>query len=495
MSLTTLPLEVFNFVIANITPQDKGRGGDGRRNETERLDLRNLAQCSRQCYLWTVPHLYSHVIVHEKTKEQYGRLRNLASLLSQRPDLAQIVRAFTLHARNDLHYKLHAESDEDLEDSQKSDVHGSSQNVKVDSVLETAVNALGLSKEEECDWLSKLGQDRKCHLDLILALLLPTLPNLEKIFLDLETDFQTPHLQRVLRRAARRERPSDTHPPFEALRVFMHSHDTHRVRSTSHIASLLTLPAIQRISGGFGNNKDCILDKNLLELDSSSSSLTSLHLAAYRLSATNLGYILRAPKALKKLSYTLCPHDSNSFTDLHQALRPQENFLEIISIHHNNDFERRGRDRRTGHFGPMASFIGFSNLKVFKIAALLLRETNHGTGHDRLINIFPPSLEKLHLTRFKADFMDLLEAVEHLLAKKSPEQVPLLKNFILEEHKYPFRSIKLKDVLWRDTQETALDRLRTVAAAGGVSFDTILNNSILMRQYLGWFALGTGNMV
>lgn len=489
MSLTTLPLEVFNFVIANITPQDKGGGGDGGWNEMEKLDLRNLAQCSRQCYLWTMPHLYRHVTVHEKTMQQYGRLRNLASFLFQRPDLARIVRSFTLHAWNDRchEYRFDGEPNEDLEESQKSDV---SEIVKVDPVLETAVNALGLSKEEEYDWLSKLGQNRKCHLDLILALLLPTLPNLQKIVLDLDTYFQTPHLQRVLRRAARREKPFDTHPPFEALRVFKHSHNTHIVRTTSHIASLLTLPAIQRISGGFGNNKNCFLneDKNLLQLDSSSSPLTSLNLAAYRLGAINLGHILRAPKALKKFSYTLCPHVSNSFTDIHQALRPQKKNLEIISIHHNKDFERRGRDLATGKFGPMASFIGFSTLKVFKIEALFLLRTNHGTDHDRLINIFPPSLETLRLTCFKAVYKDLLEAVEHLLAKKSPQQLPLLETLVLEEHRSPFRRIKLKDVLWRDTQETALGRLSRVAVAGGVSFNTLLNDQILMQQMpRGWF--------
>ena len=134
----------------------------------------------------------------------------------------------------------------------------------------------------------------------------------------------------------------------------------------------------------------------------------------------------------------------------------------------------------------MESFISFNALKVFKTVAIFLTKTVKGTGRHSLINIFPPNLETLHLTRFQARFESLLEALEHLLAQKSPQQIPSLKTLILEEFDYygtesgPWfgpRPAKLMHVLWKDTQETAIGRLSEVAAAQGVSIDVIGEDS------------------
>lgn len=127
----------------------------------------------------------------------------------------------------------------------------------------------------------------------------------------------------------------------------------------------------------------------------------------------------------------------------------------------------------------MTSFISFKALKVFKTAALFLEKTDNRTERHSLVNIFPPSLETLHLTRLKGDTESVLQAVEHLLAQKSSQQIPSLKYLILEESKWTIgiRS-KLVDVIsptWKVSQETAIGRLYMVAAAHGVSVDIILN--------------------
>ena len=347
-----------------------------------------------------------------------------------------------------------------------------------------------LSKGEKVNCLGQFSHTHKSYHDLILALLLSVLLKVERLVVDLKigfdmkSGFDTYYLDQLLQRAAHMERPFDIQPPFEALTVFIHSHDLFNHRTTSFIASLLKLPAIREISGGFKSARDDDLgnfgdgEKSLMELNSSSSPLTSLDLADYGLSTAALGHVLRAPKALKTLVYWFCPPTSIKFSDIRHALGPQENCLESLAFHYSDD-----DFYLISEFEPMRSFISFKALKVFKIEARFLATTDNGTGRDSLINIFPPSLETLHLIRFNASYESLLEALEHLLAQKSPQQVPSLKKLMLEEITFFFASYhvrfisKLMDVLWKDTEETAIGRLGRVAAAHGVSVDVLVESS------------------
>ncbi|MCJ1426541.1 hypothetical protein MMC29_004444, partial [Sticta canariensis] len=122
----------------------------------------NLAQCSRQLYLCTIPLLYRHVTVPagiDFIKPRLHRqLETFASLVLRRPDLARLVRSLTL--------QLLPESSEGFE------------LVGVDQVFKTAVKALSLSKEEKNHWLRRLGFGCK---DVNLALLLLALLKVEKL--------------------------------------------------------------------------------------------------------------------------------------------------------------------------------------------------------------------------------------------------------------------------------------------------------------------------
>lgn len=305
--------------------------------------------------------------------------------------------------------------------------------------------------------------------DLILALLLPALLKVEKLVLRLDMNhrYESCYLEEMMRRAARRESPFDVQPLFEALTSFVYSDDLFNARSTGFIASLLKLPAIRTISGGFGNmwnqtihEDDSISgvgipDESLIVLDSSSSPLTSLDLDDRRLSRADLRHILRAPKALKTLCYKLSPHEFVKFTDLRDALRPQEMCLESLGL----DLKYE-KDGTSDLLGPMKAFSSLNALKVFKIPAGLLVTTDNGAERDNLINIFPPNLDALHLTHFQAGFERLLEALEHLLEQKSPRQIPSLRSLIVEESysdheryrmRHGARPVKLIDVLWKYT--------------------------------------------
>lgn len=472
-SLANLPPELFGCVVANI--------------ESQRT-LCNLAQCSRQCYLSMIPHLYHDITIKEEITQdtkRKGRLENLAAFLIRKPDVAQLVASFTLRIvyepideyQDELDFGELDELDDgsDSEEFDEHKGHRSDKTCKVDQAFETLVNLMSVHKSTEYYWRLDLKHTQKGHLDVLLALLLPTLLNLRKIVLDSDTSFDTPFLDMVIGRVADREKPFDIHPPFEALTVFTHLHDQ-SIRGPSIMVSLLKLPAIQVISQGL----ECIMDRdegenwNLVRLESSSSPLTSLDLADHGLDPKNLGHILRVPKALKTFSYML-PDEAGylDFADILHALRPQENCLESIGFDYGRGIERSLRMRLKRRFDPIKSFIGFTTLKVFKIAAVFLEETEYGSGSHSLIDIFPTNLETLHVTRFNASCGSLPEALEHLLTQQSPQQIPSLKDLILDQTESDLRRVELKDVLWIGTQETAIGRLSKVAAARNVSLDLI----------------------
>ncbi|MCJ1269364.1 hypothetical protein MMC22_009256 [Lobaria immixta] len=425
-SLTALPAELIRVVV-NLVSQP--------------TSLCNLARCSRQLYFCTVPRLYRDIFIQEEVRtgeQQDEQLKNLASLLIRRPDLTEHVRYFTLQVRHDP--RTGAKYKEDRE----SEEYVSPKMLEVDQVFT-------FSEEEKISCLGRFSRTHKSYYDFILALLLPTMLRLEKLMIDLQPGYDTPcdtnYLEQMLQRIARTERQFGIQPPFEAL-TFFHHDDQSLALSTGFIASLLKLPAIQRIFGSFQSTWDHALedsgvtDKNLIELESSSSPLTYLDLCDYRLSIADFGHIIRAPKALKTLYYNASPSGLIRFPVIRDALGPQENCLEIFDLNSLDDDYWQEID-----FGPMPSFTSFKTLKVFRSAASCLAANNGTEPHTQ----------------------------------KSPQQIPSLKRLILEDADYSnplfdegvSRPAKLTDVLWKDTQETAIGRLIRVGAAQGVSVDVI----------------------
>ncbi|MCJ1268917.1 hypothetical protein MMC22_008805 [Lobaria immixta] len=468
MSLTSLPPELLSYVVANVTSG---------------YTLCSLARCLHQLYLCTIPHLYRHVKICEDGEPQIGPLRTLASLLIARPDLAGLVRQFTLRvSKGGTGWPYESEKREESEELEESEEYEDSDKVKeveedispeivkVDQAFATPFNSWSLSKEQKINCLAQFNDTHNSYYDLVLALLLPALLNVEKLVLDLNSSFDTDYLEQMMRRAACREKPFDTQLPFEALRVFVHSYERCSLRSTSFLASLLKLPAIQEISGAFKYSLD-VEDNNhsefrpphkvLTDLDSSSSSLTSLNLSVYTLGISNLGHILRAPKALKTLIYKICAPICLNLTDIRHALRPQENFLESLDL----DYDKH----------------------CFKTPAIFLLKTTNGTRRHSLIDIFPPSLATLHLTRFGVGFDPVLEALEHLLEEKSPQQIPLLEKLILEgtdtfdgslDARFGVRSARLMYTVWMKKFEAVKGSLDRIAAAQGISIDVIAEPSV-----------------
>lgn len=346
---------------------------------------------------------------------QNGPLRNLASLLIRRTDLAGFVRHFTFHdeGRECMWAKESEDGNfsEDLEQHEDFEEHVSPKFIEVNQAFKTAVDALSLSKEEEKKWLRGRGHPHRYHYDMVLALLFPALLKLEKLVLNMKVVFTGHYLERVIRRAALRDRPFDIQPPYQALTDFASSYNMF-TEGKGIIGSLLKLPAIKGISGSFWNSWDREFDRviaadtSLIELDSSSSSLINLDLDAYALNVANLGYLLGAPKALQTFFYMIAPPACINFEDVRHALRPQQYCLESLGFDCSSDYVflygvgSLSSMIHLRYFKPMTSFISFQHLKIFRVAALFLITTVSGTGRHNPINIFPPSPEILHLTVF-----------------------------------------------------------------------------------------------
>lgn len=449
--LTALPPELVNLVVTKIESEST---------------LCNLARCSRQLYLCTTLHLYGDIEIQEDGKQQDERLVMLTTVLLRRPDLAKLVRRFTL----------------DVTQPQVEPMrYISPEMIQIDGVFTTAVDPSRLSQEELINCLGQYDYKHMCRHDFILSFLLPSMLNVEELVLMVGINIQSHFLEDAIRKAVARDRPLGTQPPFRALTVFDQSpHDNRFARKISFIASLLKLPAIREISGSFEKfepfphayfsgeyDEKVFADSNLMELESSSSPLTSLDLATYDVPAIDMRHILRVPRALKHFSFMVRTFHDFDCADISNSLEPQKDCLESINIYCDESIQLEVEEEN--FLAPMASFTRFSALKVFKSAGIFLSSTVRGNDHYSLINIFPPSLEVLHVTRFRSDFDTILETLERLVAYKSPRQIPLLKTLVLEEtlsySMPPFRL--LLDIL-RGGPQVAMEKLRRVAKSQNV---------------------------
>ena len=153
-SISGLPPEITSHIIASIDSKPA---------------IGSLALCSRRLNIVTAPYLYQHIELwgHDGTGKGLpsARLRNLTSLLLERPDLAQHVRHFTMREW----FSCEGHSGEGGQ------VEGPDQPIK------TAIKAVSQSKEEEAEWLEEVSWNEATNEDAFLALLLPTLLNLEKL--------------------------------------------------------------------------------------------------------------------------------------------------------------------------------------------------------------------------------------------------------------------------------------------------------------------------
>ena len=429
-SLVTLPSELLNLVVSHIGSQST---------------LRNLARCSRLLHVCTKPYLYANTTIQVDREQQDERLIILATSILRCPALGELVRQFSLHVPK----------------PSKAERHRSIKMAKANKDFATAMHLSGFSQGGYINYPEFYNHTRGLRYDFILSFLLPFLPKVEKLLLDVDIDVFAPLCEKAIAKAI------TTKTAFEALRVFVHSpRNEQNARPLRFLALLLKLPAIQEISGAYERFEDTknetLAYGHLKELVGSSSPLTSLDIVTVNTRPADLYHILRAPIALNHFSFMVSSHCVIRSVDLNYVLEPQKDLLKSITI---------DLDFSSHHFGVMGSFTSFGALKIFKTVPQFLLETVYGEDHRRLLNIFPASLEVLDVLRFESHSKRLLEALGYLLVCKSPQQIPSLQTLILEEEIVD--GIRLMDILRGDTQERAVESLGRVARSQNVTLEVI----------------------
>ncbi|MCJ1464928.1 hypothetical protein MMC07_003543 [Pseudocyphellaria aurata] len=365
MSLSSLPNELLRDIVSNFGSQD----------------LCNLAACSRHLNWVMTPILYRDITISEEVdkndfaldKEGWplrGPLHKLACLLLARPDLAAHVKVLTFSYVEIRSERISDDRSEDAEDSENDeeseddvlpeewrepgkfnrhgvhedfhDDHKDYLNSEIKNPLGTAVRALGLSPDEEREWLFPLSDVWETRHELELALLLSALLNLEKLVLDLKSSLDVQFLEKMMRKFSHRDTPFKSQAPLQALKVFVHTQSRSNARNADLINSLLRFPDIHEIFGVFrssrfeNNGASSIGNQSLAEIASSSSSICHIDMASYN---ADIKDIFRAPKALKTLSFTDFSLGYLSLQELRGALAPQEDHLERLIVGYDPQWE------------------------------------------------------------------------------------------------------------------------------------------------------------
>ena len=410
----------------------------------DKSTLCKLVRCSHYLYEVTVPFLYEHVELYDyeggTSMHWFMYLRPLTSLLLQRADLAYLVRRLTMREEFSDGYDSRFKVEEGLP----------ANTVEVADIFKHAVEAASHNQEEEKEWLTHLSWAD--HADAMIALLLPALPRLEK--LDLQLMYDSMYFERMLKRAGLREKPFDKQPAFLALKDFMHTwYDEKYGMSPMYVAMFLRLPAIDRIFGHRIGSADEQEDQTLAMLDVGSSTVTHLEFKDCKLSTEDITQLLKVPQNLTAFIYELgsghLSYTGYNFKAIREALVPQAHSLENLWL---------GYEKRYGicfldeidDTTPIPSFASFNKLKTLKIATVFLFGSEghlsgraeeevdvsgerywNDTTRRRLVSLFPQSLETLHILHYEDHTYHTPKALADLLVNKS-QNVPKLNKLVIE---------------------------------------------------------------
>ena len=418
ITLTSLPVELFQDIVANLDSSS---------------DLCNLTRCSSALFVITIPFLYDHIDQEGGTFcHPCKDLRPLASLLLRRPELAQLVRHFTMRVQPSTGYITKAR----LKTEVLTGLLG------VDDVFKKAIKAASHDEEEEQQWLEHMSWPD--HGDATLALLLPALPRLESVDMVLTTG--STYFENMLCRAGKHEKPFNKQPGFLSLKdvVYTRPYKKHDM-GVEYIGMFMRLPSVSRIfCHHVGSAFNDGVDETLSALETASSTVTHLEFKDARLHEWDIAHILQAPKALKTFIYEMCRRAMwwywKGFCNITTALSPHEHCLENLWLDYHYE-----SPSKTDSMIRISSFAQFEKLKVLKVAIMFIlgEETFSSLPYKDwkkaelyglpygLTKEFPRNLEELHLLHCEQNFGLVLVALEDMLKHKERD-LPHLRKLVLE---------------------------------------------------------------
>ncbi|MCJ1456509.1 hypothetical protein MMC28_006870 [Mycoblastus sanguinarius] len=455
-SLGNLPPEILSQIIGNI-----GKSGW----------LLDVALCCRSIHDLTLPHLYSHIkLVYHCYETPFPYLKSFTTRILKNSPLAVHVRRFTLNERWGTDHSPGESSDSN----------------SVDDIIREAIDKLCHSEEEKNAWMKAL--EGQANEDACIALLLPSLPNLECLDLMVPA-LRAEYYERMIQRVARKERPFDVQPAFSSLKVIADNcDDTKYGTSPDMMSYYLQLPSLAGFYGQRIGSSDDSTHAGLASIKPASISLTHLEIRQCKFNTADLTNILRACKGLKTFVYNLgwghISYCEYSTSELRTALAWAEHSLENLWL----DYEPGPSYWSMDNLEPIDSLTSFKVLKNIKVGMYIffsaeadlddpgLDNTEAEVDHSNLINlanILPSSLETIYFSHTNGRIRVLTNALKNWLQQKE-SSTPKLKRIAFEafitgnENKFDFSS------------------LDSLAQEADVTIDKIDGTALSADNGLGW---------
>lgn len=305
----------------------------------------------------------------------------------------------------------------------------------LDDVLRGAAKKLYLTEDEENEKFDVLKKGY--NEDAILAVLLPLLPNLQR--LDFPWTNGTKHIQGMLERYREKMPPFDEWRPFGQLReVMVCGYMGDEPTEPNFFYECLGIPSVTLINGiWLGNSDQDEVDKQLASLEDRSSGVESIELRSSHLYEDDFAKLMCVCRALKSFIYqtglSACFY-SFTTTTIQRGLDRHTDTLETLCLDH-CVLPSFGVD---DIIEPM-TFSSFTALKDIKLAPPFIfgKDGVHFTPtgdpaalqrtRSRLIECLPANVEKLRLCRAKDLFTgDRVHPALQELVQRRSESFPRL---------------------------------------------------------------------
>lgn len=392
--------------------------------------LLDLALCCRSLYGLTLPHLYSSVrLIYHDFDEPYPHLEPFTIKVLKNPGLASFVREFAL-------------TETWRTDDYPRKLSGSNE---VNEILQENVRRSSHSEDEESMWFEALTHYP--NEDALLALLLPSLPNLNRLDLMVPAS-GAEYYEKMFRRAVAKEKPFDVQPAFSSLRVIVNNCDDTRYGTSPDLMSnYLQLPSLQEFYGQNVYSEEGLPHTSLTRLETASVLLTRLEIRRSRFNEDDLMNMFRSFKNLTTFVYNLgwvhISHCNYSASALRKALAWVEHSLENLWI----DSECEKFFWTEDDLTPISSLASFKILKNIRLGMYIFSaesDSSNGVKGDteadaadgdasNLANLLPRSLETIYFSHTNSRLRVLTKALENWLQQKE-SSTPELKRIAFEAY-------------------------------------------------------------
>ncbi|KAF2115972.1 hypothetical protein BDV96DRAFT_574890 [Lophiotrema nucula] len=389
--------------------------------------LKSASEASKAFNAIATPQLFRRLDLDAES----ASIRQVTTLLLRKPELANYVKHFSIRgAFSDGPYKAEDESPT-LKEALKEATEGDD---ALAQEIKEAVAHDAHGDEEHAKWLRRAKYD-----DGLLAILLPRLPQLETV--DLEIPIFPTYVHRMLSRMAKKEKPFDNilKEAFQHLRSVLWAHDDNKYGGEIN-ANLLLLPAIKNVYLHRIASGDTEADEELARIEPGTSTVEYLEFMDCRFNDEDVKAFLSTPKELRSFIYEIgwghLSYCSVSFPALSEALERHKDTLEDLWI----DYGFDGIEWQDGSddSSPMNSFAEFSKLKRIRIApdfvfgANLPEEAEVSVERRRrLVDFLPPTVESLYITHGD-EHDELLYAAIEVLLHEQVVKFPNLKELKLD---------------------------------------------------------------